>query len=83
MPVKFSIEDQIIARLLSRNLPPKQRKAIVLRFWYDYSIFEIAKSLRMSWEEADRTLKNALAKLKKDCMEQPRFSKAFKLPVVA
>ena len=26
MPVKFSIEDQIIARLLSRKLPPKQRK---------------------------------------------------------
>ncbi len=83
MPAKFSVEDQIIARSLSRKLRPRQRKAIVLRFWYEYSIFEVAKSLRVSWEDADRTIKDALAKLKQDCMEQPHFSRALKLPFAA
>lgn len=83
MPAKFSVEDQIIARSLSRKLRPRQKKAIVLRFWHDYSIFEVAKSLRVSWEEADKTIKDALAKLKQECMEQPHFSRTLKLPFAA
>ncbi|MDE3270100.1 MAG: sigma factor-like helix-turn-helix DNA-binding protein [Pseudomonadota bacterium] len=74
MTVKFSVEDQIIARSLSRKLKPRQRKAIVLRFWHSYSIFEVAKTLGMTWEQADRTIKDALAKLKHECAEQPHFS---------
>ena len=75
MTVKFSVEDQIIARSLSRKLRPRQRKAIVLRFWHDYSIFEIAGLLGVSWDEADRMIKDALGKLKRGCMAQPHFSR--------
>ena len=83
MTVKFSVEDQIIARSLSRKLKPRQRKAIVLRFWHDYTIFEVAKTLGMTWEQADKTIKDALAKLKQECVEQPHFSRTLKLPCAA
>lgn len=74
MTVKFSVEDQVIARSLSRKLRPRQRKAIVLRFWHNYTIFEVAKTLGLTWEQADRTIKDALTKLKRECVEQPHFS---------
>lgn len=83
MSAKFSVEDQIIARSLSRKLRPRQRKAIILRFWHDYTIFEVAKSLRVSWEKADEIIKEALVKLKHECVEQPHFSKTLKLPFAA
>lgn len=83
MTSEFSTEDQIIARSLLRRLPPKQRKAVILRFWHNYSIFEIAKALRVTWGEADKIIKDALLNLKKDCMKQPRFSRALKLSFAA
>lgn len=83
MSVKFSVEDQVIAKSLSEKLCPRQQKAIILRFWHDSSIFEVAKSLGVTWEEADRIIKGALAKLKQGCVEQPHFSKALKLPLVS
>ena len=75
MAAKFSVEDQIIARSLSRKLLPKQRQAVMLRFWHDCSIFEIARSLGVTWDEADRMIKDALSKLKQGCMAQPHFSR--------
>ena len=83
MLTEFSTEDQLIARSLLKKLPPRQKKALVLRFWYNYSIFEVAKSLRLSWGEADSLIKDALMSLKKDCMKQPRFSRALKLSLIA
>ena len=80
---KFTEEDQVTARSLLKKLPPKQKKAIVLRFWHNYSVFEIARSLRVTWGEADSLIKDALLKMKKDCMKQPRFSRALKLSTAA
>lgn len=76
----FSVEDQIIARSLSRKLKPKQRQAVMLRFWHDCSIFEIAKSLGVSWDEADKIIRDALARLKEQCLAHPHFSKTMPLP---
>ena len=75
MVAKFSVEDRVIARSLSRKLKPKQRQAVLMRFWHDCSIFEIAKSLGVTWDEADRMIKDALARLKQGCMAQPHFSR--------
>lgn len=79
----FSAEDQVIVRSLLKRLPSKQKKAIVLRFWHNYSIFEIAKSLRVSWGEADVLLKDAMISLKKDCIRHPRFSRALRISLSA
>ncbi len=75
MTVMFSVEDQSIARSLSRQLRPKQRQAVTLRFWHDCSILEIARSLGISWDEADRMLKDALARLEEQCLAHPYFSR--------
>lgn len=75
MVANFSVEDQIIARSLSRKLKPRQRQVVMLRFWHDCSIFEIARLLGISWDKADTVIKDALAKLKQECMAQPHFSR--------
>lgn len=81
--MEFSGTDRAIARALLKRLPPAQRKAVVLRFWHNYSVFEIAKALRVSWGEADSLLREALCKLKKDCIRQPHFSRSKRLSLVA
>ena len=75
MVAKFSLEDRIIARSLSRKLKPKQRCAVMLRFWHGCSILEVARSLGVTWDEADRMIKDALDKLKQGCTAQPHFLK--------
>ncbi len=83
MDDEFTLVDQVIARALLRKLPPKQRKALVLRFWHNYTLVEVAKSLRVSWGEADEIMKSALLALKDECMKQPRFSRALRnMPVL-
>ena len=46
-----------------------------VRFWHDCSIFEIARLLGISWDKADTVIKDALAKLKQECVAQPHFSR--------
>ena len=76
MALKFSLENQIIACLLLGKLRARQRQAVTLRFSHDCSIFEIAKFLGVTWDEADRMIKDALARLKEQCLAHPHFSRA-------
>lgn len=76
---KFSTEDQIIVRSLLKKLPPRQRKVIILRFWHNHSVSEIARKMKITWEETEKLLNDGLSKLKEDCMDQPRFSRALSL----
>jgi DNA-directed RNA polymerase specialized sigma24 family protein len=75
MCTEFTLDDKVIARSLLRDLPPKQRKALVLRFWHNYTLFEVAKALRITWSEADKIVKGALVQMKDECLSQPRFSR--------
>jgi len=72
---KFTEIDYGIVRALLRKLPAKQRYAITLKFWNEYSIDEIAKTLRISWHEANEIIEDGLSRLKDACMLQPAFSK--------
>ena len=79
MRYKFSYADQTIIRSLLRKLPCKYRKAIILRFWHEYSISDIAKILRITWVEADFVIEKALIELKTNCLKQPNFSRLLSL----
>lgn len=68
--------DKIIVRSLLKKLPFKQRKAIILRFWYSQSISDVACALRITWDETDKILTNGLLMLKRECMTQPTFSRS-------
>ena len=63
---KFFPGNQIIIRSLLRQLPEKQKKAIILRFWEDQSIDEIARTLKISWDDADELIEKGLLILKKE-----------------
>ena len=76
MITKFSEGDKVIVRSLLRKLPLKQRKAIILRFWHNYSISDVARELRISWKKSYKMITGGLVKLRKECMAQPRFSRA-------
>ena len=75
MILRFSLEDEVIVRSLLKQLPKKQRKAIILRFWEGYLIEEVATKLKISWREADKLITTGLLKIKKECMAHPRSSK--------
>ena len=42
----------------------RQQVAIQLRFWEEYSIFQVAYQLGISWKEADDLIEAALSNLK-------------------
>ena len=63
---KFSSGNQMIIRSLLRKLPKQQKKAIILRFWEDQSIDEIAGTLKISWDDANELIENGLLLLKKE-----------------
>ena len=75
MELEFTLEDKIIARSMLRKLPPKQRKALVLRFWHNYTSFEVAKALRVTWGEGETIVTEAIKTLKEEISGQPRFSR--------
>lgn len=72
-------------QLLSRNkyeelhkhlvrLSWRQQIAIQLRFWENYSIFQVAFHLEISWKEADDLIESALSALKDGLMKSMNHS---------
>ncbi len=78
MKTRFLIEDDMIVRSLVKQLPRQQRKAILLRFWKDYSLPEIAMNLNITTKKASKLLKKGLLKIKFGCIEHPNFLKSAK-----
>lgn len=79
----LSKDDAWVLKTLINQLPPKQRRAITLRFWGQQSIFEIAAAMRVTWGEADELLNVAIQNLKKECMNHPRLMRGARLSLVA
>ena len=42
----------------------RQQLAIQLRFWEEYSIFQVATTMDISWDQADSLIETAIATLK-------------------
>ena len=61
-----------------QKLPLNQKKALIMRFWCNYSISDVSKKMRLNWEEADQLIENGLKALRKEFFEQFQFSKNFK-----
>jgi len=72
---EFTELDYGIVRALLRKLPLRQRYALTLKFWNEYSIGEIAKTLHISWHEANEIIEAGLNGLKDACLLQPAFSR--------
>ena len=72
--MKTKIDRHILKQLTLNNyevlhkhlllLTWRQQLAIQLRFWEDYSIFQVANTMNISWNEADSLIETAIATLK-------------------
>ena len=60
-------EEQIVLKHALRRLPEKQRLVIVYRYYYGYSIEEIADMLAITRQGANQLKNRGLATLKKYC----------------
>jgi DNA-directed RNA polymerase specialized sigma24 family protein len=47
-----------------RRLDELERRAIFLRFWQPYTIAQVADQMNMSWDDADRLIDQAVAKIR-------------------
>ena len=63
-PMQASTDPDLEAAI--RRLPPQQRGAIVLRYYFDADYAEIASTLRLSEASIGKTLSRARAVLKED-----------------
>ena len=70
----FSEVDHLIVRTAVSQLSSKECAAITLRFWENFSIQEVAKALRVDWNNADALIDKALKKLWTLCLSYPQFS---------
>ncbi len=57
------------------ELTTKEFKAVILRFWGQFSINDIAKDLGVSWDMADQTLTRALEKLRSCYLRDADFQR--------
>ena len=47
-----------------RTLSVLERRALFLRFWQPYAIAEVADDMKLNWEEADKLIDRAVAKVR-------------------
>lgn len=66
--VPYSGEDALTACIL--QLPPRQQAIIILKYSYGYSLREIAKTLGITYANAQKLDQRAKARLKELCREQ-------------
>ena len=69
----FKTHDQIIATSMVRKLTDTQRQIIVMRYWQNKTIDDIAQKLGLSWAKTNMIINLALDNLKKLCTDQPTF----------
>ena len=73
----FNEFDKNLVRSFLRKLPQDQRTAIVLKFWEDYSLSQIASELEITWDGAAHLIENGIQSLRKYCLSHPEFSLAY------
>lgn len=72
--MKFTAVDIKILRSALSKLPLCERHMIILRFWENYSIEEIAEEFGMDWNSVDSIIERTLKHLKRICLNDPKFS---------
>ena len=74
----FSAKDHAIVRNAIAQLEGHEHTIILMRFWENNTIDEIAEILDLTWQEVERYLSQALTKLKAFCLNHPGFSRTSK-----
>ncbi|MCT4642779.1 MAG: sigma-70 region 4 domain-containing protein [Bacteriovoracaceae bacterium] len=69
----FNDEDKRMLLLALARIETRRRKSIVLRFWHNYSIAEIAKELKVSWDRADHLVEDTILMLRRILISEMDF----------
>jgi len=62
--IDFGSDDVRVLQAILIKLSKKENYAVVQRFWADQTIESISKDLRMSWDDTNQLLEEAIKKLK-------------------
>ena len=71
----FSSKDHGILREAVGGLEETERAVVIMRFWENRTLDEIAEVLGITWREVEKFLSRALEKLKASCLLAPGFSR--------
>jgi DNA-directed RNA polymerase specialized sigma24 family protein len=71
----FNEFDHFLVQCGIDELPFLERLIIELRFWNNFSIEEISKALRISWDDVEMHLQSAFESLKQFCLKEEDFSR--------
>lgn len=72
----FTPTDYQILGVAIQDLEPREFEIIVLRFWWSLTIQEIAKELKISWDEVNADINTAFKKMKARTLSFPQFSRS-------
>ena len=71
--VLFSELDKKILIAMVRRLHARQRRAITLQYWENMRTHEIARKMRLPWQESYKLVNEGLKELKGLCDRHPCF----------
>ena len=69
----FCESDKELLRLAMEMIQGDQADALILRYWKNYEISEIAQQMKISWGDANRLINTAQREIKKILLDSPEF----------
>lgn len=75
----FTEKDHAIVRAALANLKGPEHQIVLMRFWEQNTLSEIAEILDLSVQEVEKHLASAFQTLKRVCLKNPEFSRAIRL----
>ena len=72
----FQSNDYRTIRRAMDELPLIEKLVIEMRFFHNFSISEIARYLRIGWDEADCLIQSVLPILRGSCLAEHGFSRS-------
>lgn len=81
--MQFLKKDILILRESMDCLKFYERQILILRYWENFTIEEIAISLEMEWGEVNRSIEDSHQKIKTFCLSFPDFSVNTQIEIAA
>lgn len=76
---RFTRNDKRIVRRALMGVSEHEREVVLMRYWEELSIDEIALIIQSTKEKVEETLAQAYEKLRGLCLRHPEFSLAMRL----
>ena len=73
---QFTSLDHIIVRRVLKRMPRFLSQIITMRFWWNYSLLDIAEEFGISELDADRLIERGLREIRNECLQTPAFSRS-------